>query len=101
MTEGIQESYIQQTNQSESRKKQIKKVAINNIYEALTAGRVKSGQTQRDVAQKMHTSVSAIGRLETCGAKSNPTLATLSKYAEALGMELQIKLVKIKKAKTK
>ena len=99
MTETNQDGYVPQICLSES--KQIKPIVVSNIYAALTASRVKSGQTQRDVAQKMHTSVSAIGRLETSGAKSNPTLATLNKYAEALGLELQIKLVKIRKPQSK
>ena len=65
-----------------------------DIYEELIKSRLKIGKTQEDVALKMHTSVSAIGRLEAGGKRSNPTLATLRRYAEALGLELQLKLVK-------
>ena len=69
------------------------------IYEELIKARIRAGKTQEDIAKSMHTSVSAVGRLEAGNNKVNPTLATLRKYAEALGLELQLKLVKPSKKK--
>jgi predicted transcriptional regulator len=74
---------------------ELKKLASEfKIYEDLIKARLKLGKTQEEIAKAMHTSVSAIGRLETGAGKINPTLATLRKYAEALGLKLQLKLVK-------
>lgn len=70
-----------------------------NIYEELIKNRLKIGKTQEEIAAEMHTSVSAIGRLESGSMRSNPTLATLRRYAKALGLELQLKLVKPTKNK--
>lgn len=43
----------------------------------------------------MHTSTSAISRLENGGAKRKhaPSIETLRRYAEAIGYELKIQLV--------
>lgn len=63
------------------------------IYEELIKNRLKLGKTQEEVAKSMCTSVSAVGRLESVNL-ANPTLSTLRKYARALGLELQLKLIK-------
>ncbi len=47
--------------------------------------------TQEELAQKMHTTKSAIARLESL--KSNPTLATLKSYANAFGKRLKIEFL--------
>ena len=47
--------------------------------------------TQEELAQKMHTTKSAISRLESL--KSNPTLATLKSYANAFGKRLKIEFL--------
>lgn len=54
--------------------------------------RAKAGLTQDAVAERMGTSKSAISRLESAGRHA-PSLATLKKYAAAVGCELQVKLV--------
>jgi DNA-binding XRE family transcriptional regulator len=54
--------------------------------------RARAGLTQDAVAEKMGTSKSAISRLEAVG-KHAPSLSTLKRYAEAVGCELQVKLV--------
>ena len=54
--------------------------------------RAKAGLTQDAVAERMGTTKSAISRLEAAG-KHAPSLATLKKYAAAVGCELQVKLV--------
>lgn len=54
--------------------------------------RAKAGLTQDVVAERMGTTKSAISRLEAAGRHA-PSLATLKKYAAAVGCELQVKLV--------
>ncbi|HBL26533.1 MAG TPA: transcriptional regulator [Acidobacteria bacterium] len=59
--------------------------------EMLTA-RTRAGMTQDAVALRMGTTKSAVSRLEAAG-KHTPSLASLRKYAEAVGCTLEIKLV--------
>ncbi len=59
--------------------------------------RTKAGLTQDNVADIMGTTKSAVSRLEA-GGKHAPSVATLQKYAVAVGCELQIKLVRRKSA---
>ncbi len=54
--------------------------------------RARAGLTQDAVAERMGTTKSAISRLEAAG-KHTPSLATLKRYARAVGCELQVKLV--------
>jgi DNA-binding XRE family transcriptional regulator len=54
--------------------------------------RTRAGLTQDAVANIMGTTKSAISRLETAG-KHAPSIATLKRYAEAVGCNLQVKLV--------
>lgn len=54
--------------------------------------RAKAGLTQDAVAERMGTTKSAISRLEAAGRHA-PSLATLKRYAVAVGCELQVKLV--------
>ena len=57
--------------------------------------RAKAGLTQDAVAERMGTTKSAVSRLEAAG-RHTPSLATLKKYAAAVGCELQVKLVRQK-----
>lgn len=59
--------------------------------------RAKAGLTQDAVAERMGTTKSAISRLEAAGRHA-PSLATLKKYAAAVGCDLQVKLVPRKTA---
>ena len=54
--------------------------------------RSRAGLTQDTVAERMGTTKSAISRLESAG-KHAPSLATLKRYASAVGCELQVRLV--------
>jgi DNA-binding XRE family transcriptional regulator len=54
--------------------------------------RSRAGLTQDAVAERMDTTKSAISRLESAG-KHAPSLATLKRYALAVGCELLVKLV--------
>ena len=59
--------------------------------------RSRAGLTQDAVAERMGTTKSAISRLESAG-KHAPSLATLKRYARAVGCELQVKLIPQKAA---
>ncbi|CAG0999062.1 hypothetical protein GPROT1_03717 [Gammaproteobacteria bacterium] len=55
--------------------------------------RARAGLTQDIVAERMGTTKSAISRLESAGKKHAPSVATLQRYAQAVGCDLQVKLV--------
>ena len=61
----------------------------------LLKARARAGLTQDAVAERMGTTKSAISRLEAAG-KHTPSLATLQRYAQAVGCDLQVKLVRQK-----
>ncbi len=61
------------------------------LIRELLEARKKSGMTQEAVASKIGTTKSAISRLEG-GSQHAPSIATLRKYAEAVGCDLVIKL---------
>jgi len=63
-----------------------------DLIEEMIKARTKAGKTQEQVAKKMKTSTSVIGRLESSG-KHSPSIDTLRRYAKALGCELKIKFV--------
>jgi transcriptional regulator with XRE-family HTH domain len=56
--------------------------------------RSEAGLTQAEVAQRVGTTQSAIARLESGARKHSPSIATLQRYARALGYRLEVKLVK-------
>lgn len=56
--------------------------------------RAAAGLTQAEVARRIGTTQSAIARLESCSSKHSPSIATLQKYASALGCRLEVRLVK-------
>ena len=65
------------------------------LLRQMLRARQKAGLTQADVAARMGTKAPAITRLESSlgSKKHSPSLATLQKYAEAVGCELQVKMV--------
>ncbi|GMW08195.1 MAG: hypothetical protein AMXMBFR8_29910 [Nevskiales bacterium] len=58
----------------------------------LLEARARAGLTQDVVAERMGTTKSAVSRLEAAG-KHTPSLATLRRYAKAVGCELRVTLV--------
>ena len=58
--------------------------------------RQKAGLSQAEVADRMGTKPPAITRLESSlsSGRHSPSIATLKKYAEALGCHLEIKFVR-------
>ncbi len=59
----------------------------------MLSARSRAGLTQDAVAERMGTTKSAISRLESAGKKHAPSIATLQRYARAVGCELQVRLV--------
>jgi transcriptional regulator with XRE-family HTH domain len=63
--------------------------------------RAQSGLTQAEVAERIGTTQSAIARLESAEPKHSPSIATLQKYAKALGYTVQVRLVKERRLTTR
>lgn len=62
------------------------------IKKQLVAARLSKGITQEQIAQKIGTSKPNISRLESLNNTYMPNLSTIIKYAEALGLRLDIGL---------
>lgn len=58
----------------------------------LAAARRAARMTQADVASRMRTSISAVARLER--GEMNPTVATLQRFASAIGKRIDWRLVR-------
>ena len=56
--------------------------------------RADAGLTQAELAERIGTTQSAIARLESAAAKHSPSIATLQKYARALGYRVEVRLVR-------
>jgi len=65
------------------------------MLDMLLKARQEVGMTQAQIAEKMGTQASAVARLERALAtgKMSPSIATLQKYAAALGKSLEIRMV--------
>ncbi len=96
--------------------KQFKKRALSNpqvkkAYEAAASdfafldevlrARAEAGLTQSEVAERIGTTQSAIARLESAEPKHSPSIATLQKYAKALGYTVEVRLVKERRLTTR
>lgn len=64
------------------------------FLDEILKARADAGLTQADVAARIGTTQSAVARLESADAKHSPSIATLQRYASALGCTLQVRLVK-------
>jgi transcriptional regulator with XRE-family HTH domain len=63
--------------------------------------RAEAGLTQAEVAARVGTTQSAIARLESAQPQHSPSIATLQRYAEALGYRVEIRLVKTGRTPTR
>jgi transcriptional regulator with XRE-family HTH domain len=65
------------------------------LLRQMLAARKKAGLTQAEVAERMGTRAPAITRLESSlsSGRHSPSLSTLTRYAEAVGCELEIRLI--------
>jgi transcriptional regulator with XRE-family HTH domain len=85
-------------------KKMLKQPAVKAEYDAqaeefalldeLLKARRQAGLTQAEVAARMGTKTPAVARLEAGGGsrRHSPSVATLRKYAQAVGCRLEIRL---------
>ena len=64
------------------------------LLDEFLKARAEQGLTQAQVAEKIGTTQSAVARMESGRGKHSPSLETLSKYADALGCRLEVKLVR-------
>ena len=64
------------------------------LLDEFMKARSAQGLTQAQVAQKIGTTQSAVARMESGSGKHSPSLATLTKYADALGCRLEVRLVR-------
>jgi transcriptional regulator with XRE-family HTH domain len=64
------------------------------LLDEFLKARAEQGLTQAQVAEKIGTTQSAVARMESGRGKHSPSLATLSRYAEALGCKLEVRLVR-------
>ena len=67
------------------------------LFDELFTARSRAGLTQAQVAERMETKTPAVAHLEAGGGskRHSPSLATLRKYAKAVGCRLEIKLVPV------
>ena len=65
-----------------------------SLLDEFLKARAEQGLTQAQVAEKIGTTQSAVARMESGGGKHSPSLATLTKYADALGCKLEVRLVR-------
>ena len=63
-----------------------------DVLNQLLKARTRAGLTQDVVAERMGTTKSTVSRLESA-RRHVPSLSTLKRYANAVGCELQVKLV--------
>ena len=90
---------------SELKRKALQKEGVRAAYDALEPefsllrellqARRNAGLSQAEIAERMGTKAPAVTRLESSltSGKHSPSIATLKKYAQALGCHLEIKLV--------
>ena len=69
-----------------------------DLAEKMRKIRKKATLTQDEVAKKMHTTKSAVARLEAAGGKGrhSPSISTVARYASTLGYHLEINLKQAK-----
>ncbi len=98
-------------NHAELKRKALSNPATRAAYDNMEAeffllrqmlkAREAAGLSQAQVAVRMGTKAPAITRLESSlsSGKHSPSLTTLRRYAQAVGCDLQVKLVKPKNGK--
>ncbi len=65
------------------------------LFDELLSARKQAGLTQAAVAERMGTKPPAVARLEAAGGskRHSPSIATLRRYAQAVGCRLEVRLV--------
>jgi transcriptional regulator with XRE-family HTH domain len=86
----------------ELKKRALRRADVKRAYDQLEEefsyvdeflkARASAGMTQLQVAERMGTTQSAVARLESGKGKHSPSLATLQRYAQAIGCRLEVRL---------
>lgn len=65
------------------------------LLDAVLSARREAGLSQAQIAERMGTSIPAVSRLEKAmvTGKPSPSLATLRKYAAAIGKQVEVRFV--------
>ena len=63
------------------------------LLDEFLKARAAQGLTQAQVAEKIGTTQSAVARMESGKGKHSPSLATLTRYADALECRLEVRLI--------
>jgi len=65
------------------------------LFDEFLKARKRTGLTQKEIAARMGTKAPAVARIEAGGGskKHSPSIATLRRYAEAVGCKLKIELL--------
>lgn len=69
------------------------------FLDEILRARAASGLSQAAVAERIGTTQSAVARLESADSGHSPSIATLQRYASALGCRLQVRLVRERPAR--
>jgi transcriptional regulator with XRE-family HTH domain len=64
------------------------------FLDEILKARAEAGLTQAELAARIGTTQSAVARLEAPSGKHSPSIATLRRYASALGYKVQVRLVR-------
>lgn len=66
-----------------------------NLFDAVLKARKRAGLTQAEIAIRMGTKAPAVARMEAGGGSKHhsPSIATLRRYADAVGCKLKIEFV--------
>jgi transcriptional regulator with XRE-family HTH domain len=64
------------------------------LLDEFLQARAERGLTQAELAERLGTTQSAVARMESGKGKHSPSIATLTKYADALGCRLEVRLVR-------
>ena len=71
--------------------------ALNDEFaflDEVLKARATAGLTQAEIAERIGTTQSAIARLESGTSKHSPSIATLQRYARAIGFRVEVRLVR-------
>jgi len=68
------------------------------FLDEILKARAESGLSQAEVAALIGTTQSAVARLESSESGHSPSIATLQRYASAIGYKVQVRLIKERNA---
>jgi transcriptional regulator with XRE-family HTH domain len=94
MRKGLKEFKKRALGRSEVRREYDRLAEEFAFLDEILKARAECGLSQAEVAERIGTTQSAIARLESPSGRHSPSIATLQRYASALGYRLEVRLVK-------